>query len=207
MRMTIWTEIKNLVWLQWRLTVSSFRSGQKQDVLRILGYALLILLLVPGLIIFNALLIWIYRSLAPGPASEVVTVIMSFIIMMWLLTPASNTQLVEPFSMPKLFSFPISLNGLVLGSLVVNLFSVGFLAIIPFLISVSAGTIRSIPSTANSSGAAKVTNGPTPNHSSAGTSIVVLVPTVRSPRSTPGPSTVPGGTNSSILVPTRSRRS
>ncbi|MCB0001068.1 MAG: hypothetical protein KDI07_03825 [Anaerolineae bacterium] len=145
MRLTIWTEIKNLVWLQWRLTVSSFRSGQKQDVLRILGYALLILLLVPGLIIFNALLIWIYRSLAPGPASEVVTVIMSFIIMMWLLTPASNTQLVEPFSMPKLFSFPISLNGLVLGSLVVNLFSVGFLAIIPFLISVSAGTIRSIP--------------------------------------------------------------
>lgn len=145
MRMTIWTEIKNLVWLQWRLTVSSFRSGQKQDVLRILGYALLALLLIPGLIIFNALLIWVYRSLAPWPASEVVTIIMSFIILMWLLTPASNTQLVEPFSMPKLFSFPISLNGLVLGSLVVNLFSVGFLAIIPFIIAASAGTIRSIP--------------------------------------------------------------
>lgn len=143
--MSTWSEIKNLMWLQWRLTVSSFRSGQKQDVLRIIGYALLALLLIPGLIIFNALLIWVYRSLAPWPASEVVTIIMSFIILMWLLTPASNTQLVEPFSMPKLFSFPISLNGLVLGSLVVNLFSVGFLAIIPFLIAVSAGTIRSIP--------------------------------------------------------------
>ena len=143
--MTTWTEIKNLLWLQWRLMVASVRSGQKQDVLRILGYVLLALIVVPALIIFNALLIWIYRSLAPWPASELVTIVMSFIILMWLLTPASNTQMVEPFSMPKLFSFPISLNGLVLGSLVVNFFSVGFLATLPFILAVTAGMVRSIP--------------------------------------------------------------
>ena len=139
------TEIKNLLWLQWRLTVASFRSGQKQDVLRILGYVLLALLLIPLLILFNAFLIWVYRSLDPGPASEIVTVLMSFIILIWLLTPASNTQMVEPFSMPKLFSFPISLNGLVLGSLVVNFFSVGFLATLPFIIAVIAGNSRTFP--------------------------------------------------------------
>lgn len=145
MRANTRTEIKNLLWLQWRLTVASFRSGQKQDVLRILGYVLMALLLIPALIIFNALLVWIYRSLAPWPASEVVAIIMSFIILSWLLTPASNTQVVEPFSLPKLFSFPVSLNGLVLGSLVVNFFSVGFLASLPFVIAVMAGSIRSIP--------------------------------------------------------------
>ncbi len=48
MQMSTWSEIKNLLWLQWRLTVSSFRSGQKQDVLRIIGYALLALLLIPA---------------------------------------------------------------------------------------------------------------------------------------------------------------
>ncbi|MCB0252693.1 MAG: hypothetical protein KDI55_03085 [Anaerolineae bacterium] len=143
--MTTWTEIKNLLWLQWRLMVASVRSGQKQDVLRIIGYVLLALIVIPALIIFNALLIWIYRSLAPWPASELVTIVMSFIILMWLLTPASNTQMVEPFSMPKLFSFPISLNGLVLGSLVVNFFSVGFLATLPFILAVTAGMVRSIP--------------------------------------------------------------
>lgn len=138
------SELKTLLWLQRRLTISSFRSGQKQDVLRILGYVLLGLMLVPAVIIFNAVLVWIYRSLDAGPAAEVATIMMSFIVMSWLLTPASNTQMVEPFSIPKLFAYPISLNGLVLGSLVVNIFSVGFLVTLPFILAVIAGMARNI---------------------------------------------------------------
>lgn len=137
-------EIKTLLWLQGRLIRSSFRSGQKQDVLRILGYVLLALMMIPAVILFNAFLVWAYRSLDVAPAAEIVTIVLSFIIFSWLLTPASNTQMVEPFSIPKLFSFPISLNGLVLGSLMVNAFSVGFLVTLPFILAVVVGLVRSI---------------------------------------------------------------
>lgn len=136
-------EVGHLLWLQTRLMRSSLRSGGRQDILRIVGYGLLLLLLVPGVLILNALLVWIYRSLDPLAAAEIIAVIFSFIILFWLLAPVSNTQLVEPFSLPKLFQQPISLGGLIVGGLVVIVFSVGFLSSVPFALAAAIGMSRS----------------------------------------------------------------
>lgn len=145
------TEVRHLLWLQGRLMRSSLRSGKRQDILRILGFLLLALLLIPGILCFNAWLVWIYRTLEVGAASEVLVVILSFVILSWLLTPTSNTQLVEPFSVSKLFQLPISLAGLVIGSLAITVFSVGFLTTLPFVLALVAGMARgaaSIPALA-----------------------------------------------------------
>ncbi len=139
----MWTEIRHLLWLQGRLMRSSLRSGNRQDVLRTISVGLLMLLLIPGIIGFNALLVWIYRVLDPVASAEVAALVLSFLILSWLISPASNQQLVEPFDLPRLFQHPISLAGLIAGSLAVNTLSLGFLSTLPFALALIAGFPRS----------------------------------------------------------------
>lgn len=139
-------EVRTLLWLQGRLMRSSLRSGSRQDTLRLIGIGLLALAILPGTLAFNAGLIWVYRVLSPAAAAEVIAILFSVIVLSWLLSPVSNQQIVEPFNLPRLFQYPISLTGLIAGSLVVNVLSLGFIASVPFVLAVVVGMPRSLGS-------------------------------------------------------------
>jgi hypothetical protein len=119
-------EIRTLLWLQWKLTISLFRS-RRADTLARLGrllFGLLMLLLsIPSFALLGLGLGLLLANLSPAVTFEALTVINAGILFLWLLMPASyDTSLIERFELSRLFVHPVSYRGLVAGSTLISLF-------------------------------------------------------------------------------------
>jgi hypothetical protein len=117
---SMWTELKTLLWLQWKLTRSMFRSRRKSDVMRIVGLLLRILSLLFTLPMFVVMGIGVAVGLillSPRAAYEAVVILNTGLFFIWLLMPSSaSSQMVERFEMSRLFPHPISFRSIVVGS-------------------------------------------------------------------------------------------
>ncbi|NPV06957.1 MAG: hypothetical protein HPY83_03205 [Anaerolineae bacterium] len=124
-------EVRTLLWLQWRLTLSLFRSRRAEMLARVGRLLFGLMLLVLSLPAFGFMAVGLgllLANLSPRAAFELATLANAGILFVWLLLPASyDTSLVERFELSRLFVHPVSFRGLVAGSTLVSLFSlVGF---------------------------------------------------------------------------------
>lgn len=121
------SEIRTLLWLQWRLNVAMFRSRRLHLWARLGRMLLALLTLVFSLPFFAltaAALAFAMTRLSPQGAYELAIVANSGVLLVWLLLPASYTgDLIERLDLPRLFVHPVSLGGLVVGSTLTSLFS------------------------------------------------------------------------------------
>jgi len=120
----MWAELKTLLWLQYKLTASMFRSRRTRDMLRILQLLLQaskLLLSLPMFVLMGIALAVTLALLSPGAAYEVAMVVNSFVFFVWLVLPVSyNSQLVERFEMSQLFAHPIRFRSIVISLEKVN---------------------------------------------------------------------------------------
>ena len=137
------TELKHLLWLQWRLTLSIFRSRRTSDRLRVLGLlmrGLSFAFTLPMFVLMGAGLAVGLILLSPDAAYEVVIAVNTFLLFIWLLLPASaNSQMVERFEMARLFPHPIRFRSIVVGSTLISLLTVTGLWTVPLLLGEVVG--------------------------------------------------------------------
>jgi hypothetical protein len=131
------TEIKHLFWLQWKLTLSMFRS-RRLHVWARLGRVLLMLLmlvtLLPLFMTMGAGLGFGLTHLSTQAGFELLLLVNTAMLFFWLLLPATyNSQLVERFELSRLFVHPIRFRSLVLGSTLVSLLSFAGIWTVPLL--------------------------------------------------------------------------
>jgi hypothetical protein len=139
----VWSELKTLFWLQWKLTRAMFRSGRLSDRLRLLEmlwrvsqflftfpvFLLLGVGLAVGLILFSA-----------DAAYELVMIVNTGLCFLWLVLPASiSSQMVERFEMSRLFLYPISFRSIVVGSTLMSLLTMTGLWTVPILLGEIVG--------------------------------------------------------------------
>ncbi len=133
----MWTELKTLLWLQWKLTRSMFRSRRKSDVMRIVGLLLRILSLLFTLPMFVVMGVGVAVGLillSPRAAYEVVIILNTGLFFIWLLMPSSaSSQMVERFEMSRLFPHPISFRSIVVGSTLMGTLTMTGMWTIPLL--------------------------------------------------------------------------
>ncbi len=136
--MTLWEELKTLFWLQWKLTVAQFRSRRARDRWQILNLILALLMLFFVFPIFLGMGVALAAGmifLSPRAAFELAVVANVGILFFWLLLPASsNSQLVERFEMSRLFAYPISYRGIVVGSTLISLVSMTGIWTLPLIL-------------------------------------------------------------------------
>ncbi|MEJ2210890.1 MAG: hypothetical protein P8129_17885, partial [Anaerolineae bacterium] len=124
-------EVKNLFWLQWRLTLSMFRTRRLHvwaRLGRILLMLLMLLLVLPMFMALGAGLGWGLTQLSPQAGFELLLIANTVLLFFWLLLPATyNSQFIERFEMSRLFVQPIRFRSLVVGSTLVSL--LGFAAV------------------------------------------------------------------------------
>ena len=141
--MGIFAEVKTLFWLQWRLTRAMFRSRRFADRAQLLRLVLTLVQLVFTLPFFIAMGIGVAVGLAllsPGAALEMAMVGNTFLLLLWLLLPASqSSQMVERFEMSRLFIYPVSFRGLIAGSTLMSLLSLTGLWTVPLLLGEVVG--------------------------------------------------------------------
>ena len=118
-------EIRTLLWLQWRLTLSLFRS-RRPDMLARLGRLLLgvffVLFSLPAFAGAAAGLGFLLAMLSPSAALELVTLVNAGLLLLWLVLPASyDSNIVERLDLSRLLIHPVSHVGLVLGSSLTSL--------------------------------------------------------------------------------------
>lgn len=141
--MNILSELKTLLWLQWKLTRAMFRSRRFADRAQLLRLLLTGLQLVFTLPLFILMGIGVAVGLAllsPGAAFELVVVGNTLLAFVWLLLPASyNSQMMERFEMSRLFIYPVSFRGLIAGSTLMSLLSPTGLWTAPLLLGEIVG--------------------------------------------------------------------
>jgi hypothetical protein len=139
----MWTELKTLLWLQWKLTRAMFRNRRLSERLRVLGLILRVLSLLftfPFFIIMGVGVAVGLILLSPRAAYEAVMIGNTLLFFIWLLLPASaNSQLVERFEMARLFPHPISFRSLVVGSTAVSMLTMTGFWTIPLLVGEIVG--------------------------------------------------------------------
>ena len=139
----MWTELKTLLWLQWKLTRAMFRSRRLSEKLRVLGLIFRILSLLFSFPMFIAMGIGVAVGLillSPSAAYEAVMIGNTLLFFIWLLLPASaSSQMVERFEMSRLFPHPISFRSLVVGSTAVSMLTMTGFWTIPLLIGEIVG--------------------------------------------------------------------
>ncbi len=141
---SIASELRTLFWLQWRLTLATFRSTRVSDRMRVLRYLLLafqVLFTGPfSLLIGAGIAAVMIFLLSPRAAVEAAMALNTFLLFMWLLLPAShNSQLVERFDMSRLFHHPISYRGIVVGSTLISMLTMTGLWTVPLLLGQVVG--------------------------------------------------------------------
>ncbi len=136
-------ELKTLFWLQWKLTWAMFRSRRLMDKAQILQLLLQILQVVFTFPFFVAMGIGVAVGLAlvsPAAAFELAVTGNTFIAFLWLLLPASySSQLMERFEMSRLFMFPISFRGLLIGSTLMSCLTMTGFFTLPLLLGEIVG--------------------------------------------------------------------
>lgn len=138
------SDLRTLLWLQRRLLRNALRRGSAQDTGRLVGVAVLGLLMLPVIVVFSAGMAVGLRFADADLTATIVAAVFSLLLLMWLLTPASSQQLTEPLDLPKLFAQPIGFRSMVVGSLLVNGASLAALATGVFLIAAIAGATRAL---------------------------------------------------------------
>jgi hypothetical protein len=122
----MWRDLKNLLWLQGRLTVAMFRTRRASErlhvagvVLRIVGFLFALPFFVgvgAGIALISILL------LSPQATYELLMLVNNGLFFMWLVLPASYTaQIVERFEMSRLFAYPLRFRSIVAGSTLISL--------------------------------------------------------------------------------------
>jgi hypothetical protein len=131
------SELKTLLWLQWKLTRSMFRSRRTGDWMRIVGMVMRVVSLLvtfPFLLLMAVALAVGLILLSPRAAYEAVMMVNTFLFFTWLLLPASySSQLVERFEMSRLFAHPIRFRSIVMGSTLMSLLTITGLWTVPIL--------------------------------------------------------------------------
>ena len=139
----MWSELKTLLWLQWKLTRAMFRSRRATVRLRIVGLLFQLITFVFTIPMFVAMGIGLAITLVlltPRAAYETVMLVNAFMFFIWLVLPASySSQLVERFEMSRLFSHPISFRSIVTGSTLTSLLTMTGLWTIPIILGEIVG--------------------------------------------------------------------
>jgi hypothetical protein len=139
----MWTELKTLFWLQWKLTVSMFRSRRTSDRLHVVGVLLRLISVVFSLPLFAIMGVGLGVGLillSPGAAYEAAMMVNVFLFFVWLLLPTSyNSQMIERFEMSRLFSQPISFRSIVVGSTLTALLTPTGLWTVPLILGEIVG--------------------------------------------------------------------
>ncbi|MFP4343454.1 MAG: hypothetical protein ACLFU8_02065 [Anaerolineales bacterium] len=151
-RLSLLDELRTLLWLQWRLTRAIFRSRRLSDRVQIVRYLLLavqFVFTVPLFFVMGAgLALLLAFLLTPAAAVEAAMVVNTFIFFIWLLLPASySSQIVERFEMSRLFAYPMSFRGVVVGSTLISLLTVTGLWTVPMLMGEIVGLAYHAPLT------------------------------------------------------------
>lgn len=140
---SMWAELRTLFWLQWKLTLAMFRSTRTSVRLRLGGCLLQLLIFGFTLPFFVLMGIGIGVGLAllsPAAAYEVAMVVNSFMLLMWLVLPASyNSQMLERFEMSRLFPFPISPRGIIVGSTLMSMLTMTGVWTVPIILGEVVG--------------------------------------------------------------------
>ena len=139
----MWSELKTLFWLQWKLTRAMFRSRRTSTQLRLVGLLFrLVSLLVtfPMFLLMGIGLAVGLILLSPRAAFEVVMIVNTFLFFIWLILPASHSsQLVERFEMSRLFAHPISFRTIVVGSTLISLLTMTGFWTLPLILGEIVG--------------------------------------------------------------------
>jgi hypothetical protein len=134
---SLWAELRTLFWLQWKLTLCMFRGKSTSSRLRLAGC--LIQVLSFGLIFPMFVLMGIGAGvglalLSPAAAYEVAVLINIFMLLVWLVLPASyNSQMLERFEMSRLFPHPISHRGIIVGSTLMSMLTTTGIWTVPII--------------------------------------------------------------------------
>lgn len=142
-KISLFAELKTLLWLQWKLTLSMFRSRRMTDMARLLRLLLVILQAVftfPVFLAMGAALGVGLALLSPRAAVEVTLLVNIFLTFIWLLLPSSySSQMVERFEMSRLFPYPISFRGIVVGSTLASMLTITGVWTIPLMLGEIVG--------------------------------------------------------------------
>lgn len=122
----MWRDLKNLLWLQGRLTLAMFRTRRASERLRVAGTVLQIVnfvVLLPLFIAMGAGIALLSILLfSPQATYEFLMLVNNGLFFIWLVLPASySSQIVERFEMSRLFAYPIRFRSIVVGSTVISL--------------------------------------------------------------------------------------
>jgi hypothetical protein len=122
----MWRDLKNLLWLQGRLTLAMFRTRRASERLRVAGIVLQIVnfvFLLPLFVAMGAGIALLSILLfSPQATYEFLMLVNNGLFFVWLLLPASyNSQIVERFEMSRLFAYPIRFRSIVGGSTLISL--------------------------------------------------------------------------------------
>ncbi|NLS78664.1 MAG: hypothetical protein GXY76_15525, partial [Chloroflexi bacterium] len=139
----LWGELKTLFWLQGKLTLAMFRQKSAEGWMRIGQMLLVVFQLVftfPMALAMGAGLAVGLAMLSSRAAFELAMLVNAGMGLIWLLLPSSYSgQMVERFEMSRLFPYPISLRGIVIGSTLIATFSMTGLWTIPILLGEMVG--------------------------------------------------------------------
>lgn len=143
-------ELRTLFWLQWKLTLAMFRSRQAADrawVVQLLLRLFQIVFTLPVFLLMGVgVALVMILLLTPEAAVEFTMVLNTFMLLFWLLLPASyNSQIMERFEMSRLFPYPVSFPGIVIGSTLISLLSMTGLWTLPLLLGEVVGLIWHAP--------------------------------------------------------------
>jgi len=122
----MWRDLKNLLWLQGRLTVAMFRTRRASERLHVAGVVLQVVSFVFALPFFVGMGIGIallgILLFTPRANYEFLMLVNNGLFAIWLILPASySSQIVERFEMSRLFAYPIRFRSIVVGSTLISL--------------------------------------------------------------------------------------
>jgi hypothetical protein len=137
-------DLRTLLWLQGRLLRNSLRRGTARDTGRVVGVLLLGLLLVPGLLALAVIMGVGLRLTDAVGGGHILALAFSFLLLIWLTTPASHQQITEPLDLTRLFHLPVAFRHLVLGSLLLNSIGLAALSTGFFLLAAMVGYMRTV---------------------------------------------------------------
>ena len=139
----MWSELRTLFWLQWKLTSRIFRTRGTSDALRllqVLSRALVLLITFPSFVVLGGGLAVGLILLSPSAAYELAMVVNVFLFGVWLLLPASySSQIIERFDMSTLFPHPVRFRSIVVGSTLMSMLTMTGLWTAPILLGEIVG--------------------------------------------------------------------
>lgn len=131
------SDLKTLLWLQWKLTLAMFRGRHMSDRLYVLEKLLMLMMFVftlPTFVVMGVVLAVGMVLLSPAAAYETAMMVNAFLFFLWLVVPASyNSQFIERFEMSRLFPHPIPFRSIVAGSTLTALLTPTGLLTLPIL--------------------------------------------------------------------------